>query len=289
MGRLIRCITSDGLVSAVGVDTTDIVNQAEKYHNTSAVVTAALGRLLTAASMMGCTLKGKNHSVTVRVNGDGPIGSLLAASDSNGNVRGYVGNALVELPLNKNGKLDVGGAVGNGFLHVSKDLGMNMPYNGAVELVSGEIAEDIASYYGNSEQIPTVCALGVLVNPDLTVKAAGGYLIQLLPAAGDDTIDLIENDMKDLPSVTQMMTQGMSVDDMIKRALNSFEVELLEESEVAYKCNCSKSRVEKALISIGKKDLAKLAQEQKETEINCQFCDKVYRFTDDDLIKLLKS
>ena len=287
MGRLIRCITSDGLVTAVGVDTTDIVNEAEKYHKTSAVVSAALGRLLTAASMMGCTLKGKDHSVTVRVNGDGPIGSLLAASDSDGNVRGYAANPVVELPLNSKGKLDVGKAVGKGYLHVSKDLSMNMPYNGAVELVSGEIAEDIAYYYGNSEQVPTVCALGVLVNPDLTIKAAGGFLIQLLPAAGEDTIEQIEKDMENLPSVTQMMTEGLSVDDMIKRALASFEVELLQEGNVSYKCNCSKSRVEKALISIGKKDLAKLASEQKETEICCQFCDKVYKFSDNDLIKLI--
>ena len=209
MGKLIRCITSDGEVMATAVDTTDIVNRAEEIHKTSAVVTAALGRLLTAGSMMGNMLKGKDDSITLRVNGDGPTGSLIVVSDFNGDVRGYVQNPVVELPLNEKGKLDVGGAVGNnGLLYVLKDLGLKEPFSGSVPLVSGEIAEDITSYYAHSEQIPTVCALGVLVNPDLSVRAAGGYIIQLLPAASDATIDKLEAAISELKSVTAMLEIG---------------------------------------------------------------------------------
>ena len=199
MGKLIRCITSDGEVMATAVDTTDIVAKAEQIHTTSAVITAALGRLLTAASMMGNMLKGKDDNLTLRINGNGPAGSIIAVSDYDGNVRGYVQNPVVELPLNEKGKLDVGGAVGkDGLLYVLKDLGLKEPFSGSVPIVSGEIAEDITSYYALSEQIPTVCALGVLVNPDLTVKAAGGFIIQLLPAAGGDTIEKLEKAIEKL-------------------------------------------------------------------------------------------
>ena len=202
MGELLRCITTEGLVAATALDATDIAAVFEQIHKTSAVVTAAQGRLLTAASLMGCQLKESGNSITLRINGDGPIGSLVAVSDWQGNVRGYCANPIVELPLNAKGKLDVGTAVGRGTLFVTKDLGLKEPYNGAVALVSGEIAEDITAYYAESEQIPTVCALGVLVNPDLTVRCAGGLLIQLLPAAGEDTISAVEDSIKDLPPIT---------------------------------------------------------------------------------------
>lgn len=288
MGKLIRCITSCGEVMATAVDTTDIVNRAEQIHGTSAVVTAALGRLLTAGSMMGNMLKGKDDSITLRVNGDGPTGSLIVVSDFNGDVRGYVQNPVVEIPLNAKGKLDVGGAVGkNGLLYVLKDLGLKEPFSGSVPLVSGEIAEDITSYYALSEQIPTVCALGVLVNPDLSVKAAGGYIIQLLPAASDATIDKLEKSIMEMKSVTTMLSSGMTPEEIIKTALKEFEVEVLYTQDIAYKCNCSKERVSKALISLGKEELTELAEEKGETEINCHFCDKVYKFTSEELKKLI--
>ena len=288
MGKLIRCITSCGEVMATAVDTTDIVNRAEQIHGTSAVVTAALGRLLTAGSMMGNMLKGKDDSITLRVNGDGPTGSLIVVSDFNGDVRGYVQNPIVELPLNAKGKLDVGGAVGkNGLLYVLKDLGLKEPFSGSVPLVSGEIAEDITSYYALSEQIPTVCALGVLVNPDLSVKAAGGYIIQLLPAASDKTIDKLEKSIVEMASVTSMLSSGMTPEEIIKTALKEFEVEVLYSQDIEYKCNCSKERVSKALISLGKEELSEMTKEKGDTEISCHFCDKVYKFSSAELKKLI--
>lgn len=289
MGKLIRCITSNGQVMATAVDTTDIVSRAENIHKTSAVVTAALGRLLTATSMMGNMLKGRDDSITLRISGGGPAGSLIAVSDANGDVRGYVTNPVVELPLNEKGKLDVGGAVGkNGLLYVIKDLGLKEPYNGSVPLISGEIAEDVTAYYALSEQTPTVCALGVLVNPDLSVNVAGGYIIQLLPAAEEKTIELLEDGIKNIPSVTKMLGDGMTPEEIIRRALCNFEVEVLYEQEIEYKCNCSKERVEKALISMGKKELTDMANEMETAEIKCHFCDKVYKFSNKELKNLIK-
>ncbi len=290
MGKLVRCITSNGQVMATALDSTDIVAAAEQIHSTSAVVTAALGRLLTAASIMGNMLKGKDNSITLRIAGGGPIGSVIAVSDANGDVRGYVTNPVVELPLNEKGKLDVGGAVGkNGNIYVLKDLGLKEPYNGMVPLVSGEIAEDITAYYALSEQTPTVCALGVLVNPDLTVKAAGGYIIQLLPAAEEETINKLEEGIKDIPSVTQMLTNGLSPEDIIKKALKNFEVEVLYSQETTYKCNCSRQRIEKALISMGQNELHQMAEEMPKAEIKCHFCDKTYIFTKSELKALEKN
>lgn len=290
MGKLVRCITSNGQVMATALDSTDIVAAAEQIHNTSAVVTAALGRLLTATSIMGNMLKGKDNSITLRIAGGGPIGSVIAVSDANGDVRGYVTNPVVELPLNEKGKLDVGGAVGkDGNIYVLKDLGLKEPYNGMVPLVSGEIAEDITAYYALSEQTPTVCALGVLVNPDLTVKAAGGYIIQLLPAAEEETINKLEDGIKDIPSVTQMLTDGLSPEDIIKKALKNFEVEVLYSQETTYKCNCSRQRIEKALISMGKTELHQMAEEMPKAEIKCHFCDKIYTFTNSELKALEKN
>ncbi len=290
MGKLIRCITSNGQVMATAIDSTDICAEAERIHKTSAVVTAALGRLLTATSMMGNMLKGKDNSITVRVAGGGPIGSVICAADFNGDVRGYVTNPVVELPLNEKGKLDVGGAVGkNGNIYVLKDLGLKEPYNGMTPLISGEIAEDITAYYALSEQTPTVCALGVLVSPDLTVKKAGGYIIQLLPAAEEETIKKLEDGIKDIPSVTGMLSEGMTPEDIVRRALKNFEVEVLYEQETEYKCNCSKQRIEKALLSMGKKELHDMTEEMDEAEIECHFCDKKYVFTKRELKALEKN
>ncbi len=289
MGKLIRCITSDGAVAVTAIDSADIVNEAEQIHKTSAVVTAALGRLLTAASMMGAALKTKDGSLTVRVSGGGPTGSVVAVSDADGNVRGYVQNPVVELPLNAKGKLDVGGAVGkDGTLYVIKDLGLDKPYNGQVPLVSGEIAEDITSYYALSEQIPTVCALGVLVNPDLTVKAAGGYIIQLLPGADNATIDKLEKGLEGVPPVTEMLSSGKTPKEIVETALKGFDTEVLYEQEVSYKCNCSRSRVERALIGVGCKELGKMIEEDGGADVSCHFCNRSYHFDACDLEVLLK-
>lgn len=288
MSKLIRCITGDGAVMASAIDSTDIIARAEQIHKTSAVVTAALGRLLTAASMMGHALKGIDDTITLKVAGNGPAGSIIAAADSKGNVRGYAVNPVVEIPLKENGKLDVSGAVGKtGSLYVIKDLGLKEPYNGYVPIVSGEIAEDITAYYAMSEQIPTVCALGVLVNPDLTVKKAGGYIIQLLPGADDAVIDRLENNIKSAKPITSLLDSGMDIEDILKDALNGFDVEVLYTEKPEYKCRCSRERTEKALISLGAEELEKLATEAEPTCVQCHFCNSKYTFTADDIKKLI--
>lgn len=283
MGRLIRCITDDGCVVAMAVDTTDIVNTVAEIHSTSAVVSAALGRLLTAASMMGNQLKGEKDSLTLRIAGDGPVQAIVAVADSTGNVKGYPVNPVVEIPLNVKGKLDVSGAIGEGKLYVLKDLGLKEPYNGVIPLVSGEIAEDITAYFAVSEQIPTVCALGVLVNPDLTINKAGGLLIQLLPSADNAIISRVEESIKDLKPITVNMANGMSLEEIVRDALKEFNVEVLDETEVKYSCNCSRERTLKVLKSIGKEELERLAEEQESTEVCCHFCNKKYSFTSDEI------
>ena len=290
MGKLIRCITSDGLVMATAIDSTDIVSAAEKYHKTSAVVTAALGRLLTATSMMGDMLKNSKDSITLKIDGGGPIGSIVTAADSCGNVRGYAVNPVVEIPLKPNGKLDVSGAVGtDGSLYVMKDLGLKEPYNGFIPIATGEIAEDITAYYAVSEQIPTVCALGVLVNPDLSVRKSGGYIIQLLPAAtGDEEIiSRLEKNISSMKSVTELLDSGKDIEEIVRIALDGFEVEVLDERNAAYKCNCSRERFEKALISLGTEELEDLARDLPEAQMQCQFCNKTYTFTDKEIRKLI--
>ena len=292
MGKKIRCITSDGLVVAYGLDSTDIVSVAEKYHKTSAVVTAALGRLLTAASIMGGMLKGEKDTLTVKIDGGGPAGSIVAVSDSLGNVRGYAVNPVVELPLKENGKLDVGAAVGkNGTLYVIKDLGLKEPYNGFVPISTGEIAEDITGYFAVSEQIPTVCALGVLVNPDLTVNCAGGYIIQLLPAAAGDekTISKLEDNIRKMKPVTELLSAGRDIEDIVRTVLDGFEVEVLSEGSAAYKCNCSRSRFKNALSSLKENELTEIIEEIGEAHTVCQFCGSEYRFTKSELENILNN
>ncbi len=289
MGRILRAISSDGAVMMCITDSSDVVAKAEQIHKTSAVVTAALGRLLTASSLMGNMLKSQDASLTLRLSGDGPCGSLIAVSDYHGNPRGYVQNAIVELPLNSHGKLDVSGAVGkNGNLYVIRDLGFGEPYVGQLPIVSGEIAEDITSYYAISEQIPTVCALGVLVNPDLSVNCAGGYLVQLLPGADEDVITRLENNLNNLESMTQMLSKGMTIEEICNRVLDGFHPEVLDEFPTEYRCNCSKKRVEKALVSIGRDELKKIYNEEETTEISCHFCNKKYIFTKENILSLLK-
>jgi len=289
MGRIIRAISADASVVASAIDAKDIVSEIEKVHKTSAVVTAALGRLTIAASLMGFGLKGKDDSLTIRLSGNGPAGNLIAVSDSYGNVKSYVTNPIVELPLNAHGKLDVAGAVGKeGTLSVVKDLGLKEPYVSQVPIISGEIAEDITNYLATSEQVPTVCALGVLVNPDLTVNQAGGYLIQLLPFASDKTIDIIEKNVNNLPSITQMFSNGMTVDEIALKVLEGLEPNLLDDFDVAYKCDCSRERIESALISIGKTDLKEMAQDEN-TEVQCHFCGKFYKFSSEEIISLINN
>ncbi len=290
MAKLIRCITSDGAVMASAIDSTDIVAKAEQLHKTSAVVTAALGRLLTATSMMGNMLKGEKDTVSVKIDGKGPAGTITAVADSNGNVRGYATNPIVEIPLKPNGKLDVSGAVGtDGSVFVIKDLRMKEPYNGFVPIVSGEIAEDITSYYATSEQIPTVCALGVLVNPDLTVKKAGGYIVQLLPAADESTIVKLEENLKKVRSVTEQLDEGADILDIVKNVLEGFDVEVLYTEDVEYKCNCSRERTERTLASLGKEELVKMAKELPQVEVKCHFCGSSYVFTSDEINKIEKN
>lgn len=288
MSELVRMISVDGTLTVIAVDSTDIINKMEQIHQTSAVTSAALGRLLTAASMMGAVLKGKDNSITLRLNGNGPAGSVIAVSDSEGNVRGYVANPVVEIPLNDKGKLDVAGAVGkDGTLTVMKELGMKEPYIGQIPIVSGEIAEDITNYFATSEQLPSVCALGVLVNPDLSIKAAGGFIIQLLPTALDDTIDKVEECIKGIEPVTQMLTSGMTAEDICRHVLKTFELEILDTSNPEYRCNCSKERVAKALLTLGKEELNEMANDPK-TEVSCHFCDKKYVFTPAEIKNLAK-
>ena len=288
MSKLIRCITSDGAVMATAIDSTEIVAEAERLHKTSAVVTAALGRLLTAASMMGNMLKGKNDTITVKIDGKGPAGAITAVADSKGFVRGYAVNPVVEIPLKENGKLDVSGAVGtHGNVFVIKDLGLKEPYNGFVPIVSGEIAEDITSYYATSEQIPTVCAFGMLVNPDLTVKNAGGYIIQLLPAADEGTISRLEENLKTARPVTEQLDEGKDILDIVRSVLEGFRVEVLDENEVGYKCRCSRERTEKTIASLNTSELEGIANEEETVEIKCSFCGKSYVFSREEIQKII--
>ena len=289
MSNLIRMISQDGQLTAMAVDSTNIVTEMHRIHGTSKVCSAALGRLLTAASLMGVSQKGKEDSLTVKINGNGPCETVLAVSDSSGNVRGYIGDAHVNLPLNEKGKLDVKGAVGtDGSLTVIKDLGLKEPYVGQVPIVSGEIAEDITSYFAVSEQIPTVCALGVLVDPDMeNIICSGGFIIQLLPFADDGTIDAVEKDISGIPPITTMLFQGLSPEEILKKVLPSFELEKLDEAQVEYRCTCSRERVTKALIATGKDGLSEMAQDET-TEVVCNFCNKKYHFTKDEILSLMK-
>ena len=289
MGILKRAISKDASAVSMALDATDIVNEIEKIHQTSAVVTAALGRLSIAASMMGFGLKGKDDSISLKIDGGGPAGILIAVSDGMGNVKSYVQNPVVEIPLNSIGKLDVAGAVGkDGTLTVSKDLGLKETYCGMVPIVSGEIGEDIANYFVSSEQVPTVCGLGVLVNPDLSVKCAGGFLIQLLPFADENCISTIESNVSKIKSVTDLFSSGKKPEEIALELLESLEPNLLDESNPEYKCDCSRERTERILAGLGSEELKKLADEQPVTEVCCHFCGKKYTFSSDELLALKK-
>lgn len=276
------------MVSAV--DSTDIVAKAEQIHKTSAVVTAGLGRMLTAASMMGNMLKGKDNTISLKIDGGGPIGAITVSADYDGNVRGYATNPIVEIPLKPNGKLDVAGAVGtDGNLFIVKDLGLKEPYNGFIPIVSGEIAEDITSYYATSEQIPTVCALGVLVDTDLTVKKAGGYILQLLPFTEDEIIDKLEENLKKVKPVTRLLDEGYDIEDIVRDVLQGFEVEVIYTQEVEYKCKCGRKKVEATLEGLGEAELTKIYNDDEPSvDVKCHFCNTTYSFTKEDIKGILK-
>ncbi len=290
MDEIIRVIAKNAPVKAMAITGRALTERARQIHKTLPVATAALGRCLMACSMMGDQLKGAGSSVTMRFKGDGPLGSLTAVADDEGNVRGYVQNPAVLLPLKENGKLDVGGAMGGqGTLTVIKDLDMKEPYVGMVPLVSGEIAEDVTQYFAVSEQIPTACALGVLVDTDQSVLRAGGYLIQLLPGAGEEVIEKVEAGVKALGPVTAaLMAEGMDAEGLLRRVLPDLELEILESHPVEYRCYCSRERVAQALISMGPDELRALIKEQGCAELTCQFCDAVYQFSREELEELLK-
>ena len=286
MGRIVRVITKDASVVCSAIDGTDIAARIEQINQSSAVCTAALGRLALGASLMGFGLKNREDTLTMRVDGGGPIGMMIAVSDSYGNVKAYMSNPVVELPLNSVGKLDVGGAVGrDGTLTVIKDMGLKEPYSGQIPLVSGEIAEDITQYLATSEQTAGACALGVLINPDLTVKCAGGFLLQVLPFAPEEAISRIEENMKHITSVTALLEQGMTPEQIAKLPLEGLEPDVLDDFEVNYVCDCSRERTERMLISLGQKELRELAKDEV-TEVNCNFCEKKYRFTAGEILKL---
>lgn len=289
--KILRCITSDGSIMAAAIDSSNIVHTAQCVHNTSPVATAALGRLLTANSIMGAMLKQRDATVSLKINGGGPLGSVCSIADSNGNVRGFVEHPDFTMPIREDGKLDVGGAIGrDGLLTVMRDYGDGTPYTGSTEITTGEIAEDVTAYYAYSEQIPTVCALGVLLDKeDHKVLLAGGLLIQALPTATDEELDKLEQNIRKMESVTTMLAKGMDMLSICKTALEGFEVEVLDEFDVAYACNCSKDRVERAVSTLKPEDIVTLADEEKGyMEANCQYCNKQYRFTKAELEELAR-
>ena len=287
MDYLVRATAADAQIRGFAVTTRETVETARAFHNTSPVATAALGRLLTAGTMMGVMMKGEKDVLTLQVRGDGPIGGLTVTADSRGHVKGYAVHPEVILYARADGKLDVGGAVGNGVLSVIKDLGMKEPYVGQCELQTGEIGDDLTYYFATSEQVPSSVGLGVLMNRDNTVRQAGGFVIQLMPFTPDEVIDRLEQKLSQVKSVTSMLDAGMTPEQILEELLGEFGLEINEREQVGYHCDCSKGRVEKALISIGKKELQDMIHDGKPIEVNCHFCNRNYTFEVDELKELL--
>ena len=283
-----RAMTVCGNARVILINSREMVDDAIRIHHLSPTAAAALGRTLTAASMIGVMLKNKDDTVTVSFNGDGVCGKILAVADYYGNTKGYVEHPEADLPLNARGKLDVAGAVGKGMLYVVRDEGEREPYVGMTPIVSGEIAEDITDYFARSEQIPTVCALGVLVGNDYTCRSAGGYMIQLLPGADEAFIDKLEARLPLIPPVSTLFSTGKTNAEYLKDIMGDIECDIFDEADVSYHCDCTKQRVERALVSIGEKELTEMIDENKSFDITCQFCDKIYTFTPSDLKQLLK-
>ena len=285
---IVRAIAADSQIRAFAAVTTETVETARKDHNTSPVATAALGRLLTAGSMMGVMMKGEKDILTLQVKGDGPINGITVTADSKGRVKGYVGEPEVIIPANAKGKLDVAGAVGNGFLQVIKDMGLKEPYVGQVALQTGEIAEDLTYYFAASEQVPSAVGLGVLMNKDNTVRQAGGFIVQVMPFAEEETIAKLEENVQKIQSVTTLLEQGHTPESLLEQVLDGFDIEINDTIPTEFYCNCNKSRVERALISIGRKELNELIQEGKDVELNCHFCNTNYTFSVEELKEILR-
>ena len=285
---MIRATAAEGQIRAFAATTRDMVEKAKNAHNTSPVATAALGRLMTAAAMMGADLKGEKELLTLRIEGSGPLGGLLVTANGHGDVKGYAFNPDVMLPPNAQGKLDVGGSLDLGVLSVIKDIGLKEPYVGQTQLVTGEIAEDLTYYFATSEQVPSSVALGVLMNKDNTVRQAGGFIIQLLPGASDEIIDKLETKLSGISSITAILDAGKTPEEILTDILGEFGLEILKKIPVQFHCDCERSRVEKAIISIGRKEIQDMIDEGKEIEVNCQFCNKHYKFSVDELGEMLK-
>ena len=284
---LLRAIARDAGIQISAAVTTGLVERARQIHNTTPVATAALGRTLTATAIMGSQLKVDDGSVTVQVKGNGPLGAIVCVGDADGYVRGYLQNPSADLPLRPDGKLAVGAGVGRGYLMVIKDIGLKDPVTGTVALVDGEIAEDVTRYFAESEQIPSACALGVLVDTDCSVRCAGGWLVQLMPGVKDADIDRLEANLAKLEPMTAMLDKGMTLEEIVSAVLDGFAVDFLQTDEIGYRCACSREKVERALVSMGRDELTKMAQEQETSEVTCQFCDKIYTFTRAELLALL--
>ncbi|MDE6032143.1 MAG: Hsp33 family molecular chaperone HslO [Oscillospiraceae bacterium] len=288
MGKIVRALSEDGSVLCSAINSTDMVNELARLHGTSLVVTAALGRMTTAGSIMGAMLKYEGDTLTLRINGGGAAGTLTVVSDYRGNVKCCAGDPAAELPLRADGALDVSGVVGkDGFLTVVKDMGLKEPYCGQIPLVSGNIAEDVTAYYNISEQIPTVCALGIVFDKD--VKAAGGFMVQLVPPVTDRAVDLIEKNLKNMESITEMLQKGFEPEKIALSALEGLGGEILDSWDARYYCDCSRERTERVMISLGKAELGRLAEEQQETEVCCHFCNKKYRFSAEELKRLAEN
>ncbi len=284
---LLRALTRDAGIQITAAVTTGLVERARQIHSAAPTATAALGRTLTATAMMGSQLKAEGGSVTVQVKGNGPLGAIVCVGEADGYVRGYLQEPSCDLPLRADGKLDVGGGVGRGYLMVIKDIGLKDPVTGTVALVNGEIAEDLTRYFAESEQIPSACALGVLIDTDRTVRCAGGYLVQLMPGVKEADIDRLEGNLAKIEPVTAMLDKGWTLEQIVERVLDGFAVDFLQQDEIGYRCACSHQKVERALISMGKKELLKMAGEQEKSEVTCQFCDKIYTFGSDELRALV--
>lgn len=284
---IIKATAADGFIRALAATTKETVSDARNIHHTSPVCSAALGRLMTAAAMMGSMLKGDNDIITLQIRGLGPIKGIVVTADSKGNVKGYPFVPNVDIPPKFPGKLDVSGAIGDGYLSVIKDIDLKEPYVGRIQLVSGEIAEDLTYYFAKSEQTPSSVGLGVLVDVDTSIRQAGGFIIQLMPGAPDEVIDKLEEKLNTIPYVTDLLDMGKTPEDILELILGEFGLKFYERTPVSFKCNCSKERVEKALISIGLEDLTKILEEDKGAEINCHFCNKKYNFSEEDLNRII--
>ncbi|WP_010293083.1 Hsp33 family molecular chaperone HslO [Clostridium senegalense] len=289
MDKIIRATAKDGEVRIIAAITTDMVQKATKIHNCTPTASAALGRMLTSAGLMSAMLKSENDSLTLQINGGGEAKGVVVTAHTDGKVKGYIGNPSVDLPLNSKGKVDVGGAIGtDGYLQIIRDMGLKEPYVGQVPICTGEIGDDLAYYFTVSEQTPSAVAVGVLVDRDLSIKAAGGFIIQMMPGASDFVADIISYRLQEIPSVTTMISDGKTVQDIINSLFDDMDVKFYDEGVLEFECDCSREKVENALISIGKKDLQEIYDDGKTEELKCHFCNKSYDFTQEDIGKLLK-